>query len=309
MRLARSAIQPPPSPFTASTTTRCAYHALYPTRGGGWLAYWGATSTRGSPTTSTDPYRLPESMRHAPPQLLQPGITSAAGSVELVPHRIFDVKILVIIFSAPELSGRHDRCDDIVLERFRLREHPLGDLGEAFLLVGVIEDRGAVLASYVAKLPVSHGRIDVFPEHFEELFVSHLLRLVGDLHNLRAPRGSRGHLLVAGILLGSPHIAGGRGDHARQGVVGRFHAPETAARKCGYRLPGSGLLAGASERVDKECCGEQAAWETHVRFLRDSNMSLPQIGEHTSELQSHVNIVCRLLLEKKKNCHQAGVQP
>src|SRR4051812_49553146 len=26
--------------------------------------------------------------------------------------------------------------------------------------------------------------------------------------------------------------------------------------------------------------------------------------EHTSELQSHVNLVCRLLLEKKKNTHQ-----
>src|SRR5438477_5942267 len=25
-------------------------------------------------------------------------------------------------------------------------------------------------------------------------------------------------------------------------------------------------------------------------------------GEHTSELQSHVNLVCRLLLEKKKSC-------
>src|SRR4051812_49470083 len=27
--------------------------------------------------------------------------------------------------------------------------------------------------------------------------------------------------------------------------------------------------------------------------------------EHTSELQSHVNLVCRLLLEKKKNKHTA----
>src|SRR5690242_21209336 len=27
---------------------------------------------------------------------------------------------------------------------------------------------------------------------------------------------------------------------------------------------------------------------------------LSQIGRHTSELQSHVNLVCRLLLEKKK---------
>src|SRR6266571_4196187 len=33
--------------------------------------------------------------------------------------------------------------------------------------------------------------------------------------------------------------------------------------------------------------------------------------EHTSELQSHVNIVCRLLLENKKatNCDRAGADP
>src|SRR5438477_5141588 len=32
-----------------------------------------------------------------------------------------------------------------------------------------------------------------------------------------------------------------------------------------------------------------------------------QIGEHTSELQSHVNLVCRLLLEKKKDkCGSRG---
>src|SRR4051812_49542986 len=28
--------------------------------------------------------------------------------------------------------------------------------------------------------------------------------------------------------------------------------------------------------------------------------------EHTSELQSHVNLVCRLLLEKKKKCRRAA---
>jgi len=88
------------------------------------------------------------------PKLLQPGIATAAGSVELVPHRILDVEILVIVLGGPELSSRHDRCDDIFPERFRLREHFLGGFGEAFLLVGVMEDRGAVLASYVAKLPV-----------------------------------------------------------------------------------------------------------------------------------------------------------
>src|SRR5690242_20804183 len=29
-----------------------------------------------------------------------------------------------------------------------------------------------------------------------------------------------------------------------------------------------------------------------------------EIGKHTSELQSHVNLVCRLLLEKKKKKHR-----
>src|SRR5438093_5094312 len=259
MRVARSAIQPPPSRFTASTRIRSADQALKPTRGGGWLADSGATSRRGSFTISSDAYRLSESMRNAPPQLLQPGIASATGSVELVPHRILDVEILVIVFGGPELSRRHDGCDNIVPERFRLREHSFGGLGETFLLVAVIEDRSAVLASYVAKLPVSHGRVDVFPEHLEELFVAHLLRIVDDLHDFRVPRGPRRDLLVAGIFLGSPHVARGRGDDARQGVVRRFHAPETAAPKCGDRLPGSGLLGRAGECVGEERCGEQAA--------------------------------------------------
>src|SRR5713101_9511882 len=33
---------------------------------------------------------------------------------------------------------------------------------------------------------------------------------------------------------------------------------------------------------------------------RDNLRSPPRSEEHTSELQSHVNLVCRLLLEKKK---------
>src|SRR5690242_21561004 len=34
----------------------------------------------------------------------------------------------------------------------------------------------------------------------------------------------------------------------------------------------------------------------------------PQSEEHTSELQSHVNLVCRLLLEKKKHIIQITTQ-
>ena len=37
-----------------------------------------------------------------------------------------------------------------------------------------------------------------------------------------------------------------------------------------------------------------------------SYKKLPQIGRHTSELQSHHDLVCRLLLEKKKNNSSRG---
>src|SRR5260370_25703770 len=37
------------------------------------------------------------------------------------------------------------------------------------------------------------------------------------------------------------------------------------------------------------------------RDLHDAHGLLARSEEHTSELQSHLNLVCRLLLEKKKN--------
>src|SRR4051812_49793368 len=42
---------------------------------------------------------------------------------------------------------------------------------------------------------------------------------------------------------------------------------------------------------------------------RGDGRGAPRSEEHTSELQSHVNIVCRLLLEKKKNITSNVVQP
>src|SRR5260370_6968156 len=40
--------------------------------------------------------------------------------------------------------------------------------------------------------------------------------------------------------------------------------------------------------------------ETSIAQLKGVRQ-LPRSEEHTSELQSHLNLVCRLLLEKKKN--------
>src|SRR5260370_29425700 len=50
--------------------------------------------------------------------------------------------------------------------------------------------------------------------------------------------------------------------------------------------------------------GRVEGFKTHVHLLRyscGSAASRDRSEEHTSELQSHLNLVCRLLLEKKKN--------
>src|SRR5438477_5742054 len=43
--------------------------------------------------------------------------------------------------------------------------------------------------------------------------------------------------------------------------------------------------------------GNSASWRT----TNSRNSRIVRSEEHTSELQSHVNLVCRLLLEKKKD--------
>src|SRR5260370_24227721 len=52
--------------------------------------------------------------------------------------------------------------------------------------------------------------------------------------------------------------------------------------------------------------GDEATAEVPVRRIRFTINGAKKVRseEHTSELQSHLNLVCRLLLEKKKKCHQ-----
>src|SRR6267142_7064437 len=50
-------------------------------------------------------------------------------------------------------------------------------------------------------------------------------------------------------------------------------------------------------------CADSPATITPRRCARPAP-DAPRSEEHTSELQSHVNLVCRLLLEKKKKNHK-----
>src|SRR5690242_20970147 len=53
--------------------------------------------------------------------------------------------------------------------------------------------------------------------------------------------------------------------------------------------------------TNRACITRQRPDEFRVRHvLQRSAILLGRSEEHTSELQSHVNLVCRLLLEKKK---------
>src|SRR5260370_3362472 len=63
-------------------------------------------------------------------------------------------------------------------------------------------------------------------------------------------------------------------------------------------LPISKCLTGAA--MVRHCCSCQVS-ATRRMYLTPLARNLPtRSEEHTSELQSHLNLVCRLLLEKKK---------
>src|SRR5438067_10621415 len=64
------------------------------------------------------------------------------------------------------------------------------------------------------------------------------------------------------------------------------------------------LPTGASRRLDTRCCSLARSACCPFRIgLKDPlalSRSAPRSEEHTSELQSRFDLVCRLLLEKKK---------
>src|SRR5690242_21578671 len=72
--------------------------------------------------------------------------------------------------------------------------------------------------------------------------------------------------------------------------------PRSARLRRGGRDRGSRRSTRARSRAD--LC--RAACLSRRRARRSPSCSRARSEEHTSELQSHVNLVCRLLLEKKK---------
>src|SRR5260370_8111222 len=64
--------------------------------------------------------------------------------------------------------------------------------------------------------------------------------------------------------------------------------------------PGAWTDSGGIGRRPQSSTLCRMGWHFHHRVEPDSDRSKSRSEEHTSELQSHLNLVCRLLLEKKK---------
>src|SRR2546421_2020092 len=114
----------------------------------------------------------------------------------------------------------------------------------------MVEDGGAVLVPVVAELRILLRRVDVMPEHVEELLVTHLFWVIYDLDCFRMAGTAGRHLVVGRIFLVSAGVARGGGDHAGELVKWRLHAPEAAAGKgglCRARATSRRLLLGIYE--------------------------------------------------------------
>src|SRR5262249_25086181 len=166
------------------------------------------------------------------PQLLEAGVASTIEPVEFIANGILQVVILVILFGLVERTSRHDRRLDRLLEALLNRR--LRGFRQRPLLVAMIEDRAAVLVAVIAELPILRQRIDVVPEHVEQLVMLPLGGVDPALPPFGGPGAAGGARLVGGMGGVPAGIARGGADHALDLVEIGLHAPETAAGEgCG----------------------------------------------------------------------------
>src|SRR5436190_10808389 len=84
---------------------------------------------------------------------------------------------------------------------------------------------------------------------------------------------------------------------ARRSAPSTFSSPPAPGRCCRQFPDASSPSPRTKRSISNACRG--ARWWWAAATSRSS--SLRRSEEHTSELQSHSDLVCRLLLEKKKN--------
>src|SRR5256885_12997543 len=79
-------------------------------------------------------------------------------------------------------------------------------------------------------------------------------------------------------------------------------SPRSPRRERTFRNPGHSLEASRRRRAEG-CAATRHVAARSAAIGREGVMSVARSEEHTSELQSPCNLVCRLLLEKKNKLH------
>src|SRR5260370_5002680 len=87
---------------------------------------------------------------------------------------------------------------------------------------------------------------------------------------------------------------------ARENLVsGLGHAQEQKGDERHRDLNADGILRRSKEVLDLQGLFDPSEEQLDLPALLEDQALLWRSEEHTSELQSHLNLVCRLLLEKK----------
>ena len=110
-------------------------------------------------------------------------------------------------------------------------DHLLRRAGGTALLGIAHEDRRVVVRPGVAGLPIRLEWIDVVPVGLEQRLVTHLRRIVDDLHSLEMTRPSLNHLHVRGTLGATTHETDRDGRDAVH-LEGMLHGPKAPAGEC-----------------------------------------------------------------------------
>src|SRR5690606_5717273 len=136
-------------------------------------------------------------LRGIPPDLLQPAIATAAVAVVLVADGVLFVIVLMVALGRVERCRRLDPGGDGLPEARVSLQRGLAGRRLAPLLVIDREDGAAVLVPAIAELAVDRHRVDVVPEHFQQLWIADPARVVGHPHCLRVS-GAPGRYLLVG---------------------------------------------------------------------------------------------------------------
>jgi hypothetical protein len=153
--------------------------------------------------------------------------------VDVIAHGVFLIIILVVVLGGVETDRRPQRHGQGDLEAPRGGGFGQYGLGDAFLVLTVVENGCPVLAAAIRELPALVRGVDVLKKNPDQVFVGDCCWIVDDPHGLHVPGLARGHGFVVGIRGMAAGIAGLGREHSGRVFHGRFQAPEAASGEHG----------------------------------------------------------------------------